>query len=151
MIIDKFAQFTDSSTTAVVMNAGNALVGDVLDLGATPTLRDIGNGAPLYWHIRVVTSFSDATDDTATVKFDLCSDSTANLATSKTTHLTTGAIAVGTLVAGYSLVYPLPLGVTYERYLGIWETVADHNLDAGAIVSFLSPDPSGWTAYPDAI
>jgi hypothetical protein len=150
MLIDKLAQFCDSSTD-VVINAGNAIAGDVIDLGSVPTLRDLGNGQPLYWVIRVVTAFSDAVDDTATVKFDLYTDSVAALTTSATTHLTTGAVAVGTLVAGYTMVYPLPLGATYERYMGMWETVADHNLDGGAIEAFISADPCGWVALPDAI
>jgi hypothetical protein len=88
---------------------------------------------------------------TSTVQLQLCSDSTANLATSKTVHIDTGAIAEATLVAGYTLIYPLPVGATYERYLGIWETVGTNNLSAGKLNIFLTHDVAKWTPYADNV
>lgn len=150
MILDERAEFCDA--TSAVINVGNAIIGDVMDLGAAPTLQDIGNGQPVYLVIQVDTTFSDAADaGTATIQFQLCSDSTADLATSKTIHIDTGAIAIATLVAGYTLIYALPWSATYERYLGLWETVATTNLDAGKINAFLTLNPSAWTALPDGI
>lgn len=149
MILDKFNEFTDA--TSAVINVGNAILGDVIDLGATPTLRDLGNGQPLYWVIQVDTAFTDGAGETATVKLELASDSTANLATSKTVHATFDATIVTTLVAGYQKIIPLPIQATYERYLGVWETVATANLATGKLNMFLTTDPNGWRAYPDAI
>lgn len=146
MILDERSEFCDA--TSVVINVGNAIVGDVMDLGAEPTLRDIGNGQPIYLVIQVDTA---VVGTTSTLQLQLCSDSTANLATSKTVHLDTGAIAEATLVAGYTKVYALPIEATYERYLGLWETVAVNNLSAGKINAFLTRDVSKWVALPDAV
>lgn len=146
MILDEFNEFCDA--TSAILAVGNAIIGDVIDLGATPTLRNLGAGENLYLVIQVDTTFVGAT---STTTFDLVSDSTANLATSKTTHVSTGAIPVATLVAGYTKVIPLPGEATYERYLGLWETVATANVTAGKINAFLTKDVSAWTAYPDAL
>lgn len=146
MILDDRLEFCDA--TSAVLNIGNAIIGDVVDLGATPTLRDIGAGEPLYLVLQVDTTFVGAT---STTTFDLVSDSVAALTTSKTTHLSTGAIPVATLVAGYTMIFPLPMGVTYERYLGLWETVATANVTAGKINAFLTHDPAKWAAYDNAI
>ena len=144
MILDERTEFCDA--TSAILNIGNAIIGDVVDLGATPTLRDIGNGEPLYLVIQVTTAFVGAT---ATIQFQLASDSTANLATSKTVHYDTGAIAVASYIAGFTKVVALPMEVTYERYLGLWETVATANVTAGAINAFLTHDVAKWAAYDD--
>ncbi len=146
MILDERNEFCDA--TSAILNIGNAIIGDVIDLGSAPTLQDIGNGEPLYLVIQVTTAFVGAT---STTTFELKSDSTANLATSATTHLSTGAIAVATLVEGYTKVMALPAEATYERYLGLWETVATANVTAGAINAFLTRDVAKWTALPDAL
>lgn len=146
MILDERLEFCDA--TSVVINVGNAILGDVIDLGAAPTLQDIGNGEPLYLVVQVDTAIVGTT---STWQLQLCSDSTANLATSKTVHIDTGAIAEATLVAGYTKVYALPVEATYERYLGLWHTVAVNNLSAGKINAFLTHDVAKWTAVPDAL
>lgn len=150
MILDERTEFCDA--TSAVMNVGNQIIGDVIDLGSAPTLKDIGAGEPLYLVIQVDTAFSDAADaGTATIQFQLCSDSTENLATSKTVHIDTGAMAIASLIAGYTKVYALPQEATYERYLGLWETVGTTNLDAGKINAFLTHDVARWVALPDAL
>ncbi len=146
MILDERTEFADA--TSAILAVGNAIIGDVIDLGDTPTLRDIGAGEPLYLVIQVDTTFVGAT---STTKFELASDSTANLATSKTVHLATPAIPVATLVAGYQVAFALPLGATYERYLGLWQTVATADVTAGKINAFLTRDVANFVAYPDAI
>lgn len=142
MILDERSEFCDA--TSAVLAIGNAIIGDVMDLGATPVLRDIGNGYDLYLVIQVDTTFVGAT---STTSFDLVSDSAAALTTSKTTHVSTGAIPVASLVAGFTKIIPLPVEATYERYLGIWETVATANVTAGKINAFLTTTPTKWTAY----
>jgi len=150
MWLDERTEFCDA--TSAVMNVGNQIIGDVIDLGSAPTLKDIGAGEPLYLVIQVDTAFSDAADaGTATIQFQLCSDSTENLATSKTVHIDTGAMAIASLIAGYTKVYALPQEATYERYLGLWETVGTTNLDAGKINAFLTHDVARWVALPDAL
>jgi hypothetical protein len=146
MILDERLEFADA--LSCVANVGNAILGDVIDLGAAPTLQDIGNGEPLYLVIQVDTAI---TGTTSTVQWQLCSDSTANLATSKTVHIDTGAIAEATLVAGYTIAMALPIAATYERYLGLWQTVGANNLSAGKINAFLTHDVAKWVAVPDAL
>lgn len=146
MILDERTEFCDA--TSAILAVGSAIIGDVIDLGATPTLRDIGNGEPLYLVIQVDTTFVGAT---STTTFELSSDSTANLATSRTVHASTGAIPVATLVAGYTKVIALPTEVTYERYLGLWETVATADVTAGKINAFLTRNAAKWAAYADAL
>jgi len=145
MILDERNEFADAA--AIALNTTNAIAPntDVIDLGATPTLRDLGNGEPIYLVIQVDTSFTGA----GNVTFQLASDSTANLATSRTNHIDTGAIAYTVWEAGYTKVYALPTEATYERYLGLWETTSG-NLTGGKINAFLTRDVARWTAYADA-
>lgn len=144
MILDERNEFSDA--LAVTASA----ISDVIDLGATPTLRDLGNGEPLYLVVSV--DEAAAAVGAATVTFSLESDSTADLATSATVHASTAAIGKATLVAGYTAwILPLPAGATYERYLGVRYTVATGPLTAGKFSAFLTPNPAAWRAYPDAI
>ena len=48
MILDNFLEFADAA--AIALNTTNAIAPntDVIDLGDSPTLKDIGNGEPLY-------------------------------------------------------------------------------------------------------
>lgn len=147
MIIDERNELCDA-TSAVLGLGLNAIIGDVIDQGATPTLRDLGAGEPIYLVIQVTTTFVGAT---STTTFDLVSDSAAALTTSKTTHASTGALPVATLVAGYTKVIALPTEATYERYLGLWETNATAAVTAGAINAFLTRDVAKWTAYNNGI
>jgi hypothetical protein len=68
MILDERNEFCDA--TSAVLAVGNAIIGDVIDLGTAG--RDIGNGEPLYLVIQVDTAFVGAT---STTQFQLCSDS----------------------------------------------------------------------------
>jgi len=143
MILDERTEF--ASALAVTATA----ISDVIDLGATPTLRDIGNGRGAFLVIQC--DETATASGSATVTFSLESDSTANLATSATVHLITAAIAKATLVAGYRvLCIALPIGVTYERYLGVRFTVATGPLTAGKFSAFITLDPVGTFAYPNA-
>jgi hypothetical protein len=149
MILDELNEFADA-TSVIATATTETILGDVIDLGATPTLRDLGAGEPLYLVIQIDTSVA-ASGGAANVTFKLKSDSTANLATSATTHWTSGAIAKATLVAGYALVIALPLGVTYERYLGVTFTADTNDTTAGKANAFLTRDVAQYTAYPDAL
>jgi hypothetical protein len=66
-------------------------------------------------------------------------------------HYSTAAIPVASLVAGYLVcAVKLPSG-SYERYLGLWETVATANVTAGKINAFLTSDPALYRAYADNV
>lgn len=143
MILDNLTEFADAQTVTATD------ISDVIDLGSAPTLQDIGNGRPLY--LVLTCDETAAAGGSATVNFSLESDSTANLATSATTHASTGAIGKASLVAGtFKRVIPLPVEARYERYLGVRFTVASGPLTAGKFSAFLTLDPHGWVALPDA-
>lgn len=151
MILDLQTKFSDAQAVTVT-----ALSNNVLDLrgGLTPTLPTLvdeslqgGPGPGDILIVQVGTAFTAA--GAATLTLTLLSDSTADLATSPTTHYTSAAIAVATLVAGYQiLVTPLPGGRTYERYLGLNYTIATGPMTAGTINAFLTParDAQGYYA-----
>ena len=141
MILDKRAEFSDSQAVT-----STAISTNVMDLRSSPTLKDVAGGKQLYAVIQVDTAATAA--GAATVTFSVESDSTADLATSATTHAVTAAIGKATLVAGYQLVIPLPPGVTYERYLGVRYTVATGPLTAGAFSAFITAAPQNWNAVP---
>ncbi len=146
MIVDYANQFSDAQAVT-----STAISTNVIDLGATPTLRDIGNGQPLYLVVITQATCTDTSSD-ATVTFSLESDSTANLATSATVHFTTGALAFATYATAGTLVAAVALPFSsYERYLGLRYTVASGPLTAGAFDAFLTTDVQKWAALPDAL
>jgi hypothetical protein len=147
MWVDAENEFSNSQAVT-----STAISTNVIDLGATNTLKDLGAGQPVYLVIQTAVACTDSGSD-ATVAFTLESDSTANLATSATVHWTSGALAfaayatAGTRVA----VIALPIAKTYERYLGVRYTVASGPLTAGAFDAFLTTDVQAWAAYADAL
>ncbi len=149
MIMDERSEFADALAIPT-SGAATTLLGDVMDL---EQVRDIGQGHPLYLVIQVATAFVGGTS----FQFVLASDAQAAISTDGTEsrHYLSDAFAVADLVLGFSITIPLPMGdvaasvTPYERYLGILG-VGDGAQTAGAINAFLTPDPHGWRAYPDA-
>lgn len=149
MILDERLEFADAVAVTGTA-AATAVLGDVIDLGSAPTLQDIGNGEDLYLVLQVDTDVA-ASGGAANVTFKLVSDSVATLDSSATVHWSSGAIAKGTLVAGYLIAaIKLPLG-SYERYLGVTFTPDTNNTTAGKVNAFLTHDVAKWAALPDAI
>lgn len=150
MILDERLEFCDA-TALNTGAAGSYLLGDVIDLQLAAG-GDIGSGQPLYLVIQVDTTATSG--GSATANFTLASDAQAAIATdgSATVHATTGARTVASLVAGTTVaVLALPMqGNAYERYLGILQTTATAAFTAGKINAFLTLDPTGNRAYPDA-
>lgn len=148
MIMDERLEFADA--TALDTSGTNVdLIGDVIDLGSTAS--DIGNGQPLYCVIQ--TSAAVTSGGSATVVFSLASDAAAAIAVdgTATTHFSTAAIAVASLTANTQVaMFALPVD-NYERFLGILTTTGTAALTAGSIDAFLTHDPHGWTALPDAV
>lgn len=156
MIIDSLNEFADA--TSVAAAAGTALIGNVIDLGATP--QDLGNGKPMYLIITVDTSIITG-GVAGTIEFKLVSDAQSAIATdgSASQHVATGTfvtddVALAELLVGgvaYVGAMPTGAGVAYERYLGVIATVGTTTVTAGAINAFLTEDPSAWKAYADAV
>ncbi len=150
MIMDTYGQFVDTADD-VQTETGNALIGDVIDLGITG--RDIGNGQPLYLVFVVGTAFDGGAGTAGTTLFQLCSDSVEALS-SPSIHMQTKAFAAATeLTAGATFCMPIPTsgGEPYERFLGIRLVQATEGEDDGTIDIFLSLDAVGSVTYPDAI
>lgn len=153
MVIDKLLEIADAASVA--NTAGSSyLIGSQIDLGAAG--EEIGNGQPIYLIITVDTSIITA-GLAGTIQFKLVSDDSASISTSTSTvhwasqlYVTDDA-ALNDLDAGDRIVVPLPAGEpAYERYLGLLYTVTTTDTTAGKINAFLSLDPYGNKAYPNA-
>lgn len=147
MWIDDFTEMADA-TALNTGGAGSYLVGDVID--TTLVSKDLGIGEDLWVVIQVDTTATSG--GSATGNFQLVSDAQAAIATdgSATVHLSSGAIAVATLVAGYTIMAArLPVG-TYERYIGILQTTATAAFTAGKINAFLTKNYPKYIAFADA-
>jgi len=146
MYLDAKNEFSDAQAVT-----STAISSNVIDLGATNTLKDIGTGQDVYLVVSTQTAATDSGSD-ATLTVTLESDSTANLATSATVHYSTGAMAfsafspAGTVLAAVKL----PAG-NYERYVGVRYTVASGPLTAGKFDAFLTTDVQAWRAYADNV
>lgn len=156
MILDERNEFADNVSVAAV--AGTALIGDVIDLGATS--QDIGNGEPLYLVVQTGATEIITGGVAGTIQFQLASDAQAAIATdgSATVHLTSASLVTDDAAAnsdalnagGTIMIAALPPG-TYERYLGILCTIGTTTVTAGTINAFLTHDVAKWTALPDAL
>ena len=138
MLIDRQNMFSNDQAITV-----DAISEHVINLGplggaTANTIRDIGAGKTLYLHILVKTAFT--TGDAGVLTVTLESDSTADLATSATTHWTsTAVIPAATLVAGYWIAKGVAIPASaYERYLGLRFTTTTGDMTAGAVDAWLS-------------
>lgn len=145
MILDERNEFCDA-TALNTGGAGTYLIGDVIDTGGD----GINFVDDLYFVITVATTATSG--GSATGQFHLASDAGASIATdgSATYHISTGAIAVATLAAGYVVFAGrLPAG-EYERYLGVLQTTGTAAFTAGAVNAFLTPNIDQWKAFANA-
>lgn len=154
MILDERSEFCDATALNTGV-AGTYNIGDVIDtqgqtIGSANLTRDLGTSADLWLVIRVATTATSG--GSATGQFRLVSDDTATPSTTTATvHYTTNAIAVATMVAGYTFaVTPLPSG-SYERYVGIQQITGTAAFTAGAVDAFLTNDPNLFRAYADNV
>ena len=147
-IMDKNLEFADATSVGTPNNT-TVNCGNVVD---SEVARDIGNGRVVYLNISVDTAITSG--GAATVAFLLVSDATGTIATdgTATKHIETDAIAVASLVAGYSMSIPLPLeSPAYEQYLAFQvKETAGQALTAGNVNAWLSLDPANaWKGYAD--
>ena len=150
-IVDKAGEIADATALSTA-GTGLALVGSQLDLSVVRNVSAPGN-KPLYLVISVDTAVLSA--GSATVEFQLVSDSTAAIAVdgSATVHAKTGAIPKASLGGGVLvMVLALPSEPpAYERFLGLLQNVGTAALTAGKINAYLTAVPPGQNrSYPDA-
>lgn len=155
MYVDKLNEFCDA-TSLIAATAAAGVLGNVIDLGTSPTGAILTNvqGYPGNSHISlVVRILAAATGASSTKAFALHSSTLAALTGGTTTvHLNSGAIAMATLAAGYTIFNTcLPAG-TYQRYLGIYATNAGDTMTGGTVDAFLTLDPAtAWAPTADAL
>lgn len=149
MYMDDFLEFCDATSVGTPNNS-TVSIGDEIDLQEA---RDIVGGEPFYCVVQVTTAITSG--GSATVKFKVVSDSTADASVDGTAseHGSTDDIPVASLVAGATYIIPLmPEGVAYERYLNFQVTeTAGQALTAGNVNAFLTRDVPKYTAYADAV
>lgn len=149
MILDEYTEFCENFD--LDQETGTYLATNQIDLGASPTLKDIGNGQPVYLVCTVTEAFTDG-GDSATLNIRLRSDDSATIhATTSTAHFESGTMLKAALTLGKKFAFQLPLQATYERYLGLQFVVGTAGFDTGMITAGLSLDPTGWVALPDAL
>lgn len=147
MILDNNLEFADATTIPTA--TGRSLLGDVVDLDVA---RDIGAGQTMYLVIQITTAVTSA--GAATVSFELVSDAQSAIATDDTAtrHATSFEFAKATLVAGFTIIVPIPPeDPDYERFLGVISNVGTAALTAGAANAFLTHDVRAYKAYADAV
>lgn len=139
MYIDKQATF--SSEQAVTAAAAST---DYYDQGAA---GDLGVSDGL--HLCITVTETAASAGATTVQFKLQCDDNTSFSSAKTVSMS-DAIAKATLVAGYQLFMPIPVGLD-ERYLRVYYDVAVANLSAGKFTAQIVKGMQKSKAYPDAL
>lgn len=140
MIIDK--QNTFGTAQAVTAAAAST---DYIDQGAA---RDAGIlGRNLQVCITVTETVTSG--GASTVQFQLQCDDNSGFSSAKTA-VQTDAIPKATLVAGYQIFLPLPIGLD-EQYLRMYYNVAVANLTAGKFTAQIVDGAQKNKSYPDAI
>lgn len=101
-----------------------------------PLLHDIGRGRKVKLVVQVTTTMVGAT---ATLSVDFISSATQDLGT-PTVLLSSAAIAIGTLVAGYRFRFGSIPGVVPQQFVGVQYNVGTATITAGNISAFLALD-----------
>jgi hypothetical protein len=130
-----------AETTAAAHDSDN-----VIDLGigtdgwGTAKSADYGEAPHMMWlHAYVNTTFTSGGSATLTVALQDSADNSSFAAV--TPAVTTAAIAVASLAAGYELIrMPLPVGL--RRYVKLVYTIGTASMTAGKIDAWIGP-PKG--------
>lgn len=131
---------TDQDSADAMAITTGTISANVIDCQSSPTLRDLSI-RPMYVECIVTEAFTAAGDggsEFTSLNIAVKSDSTANLATSATTHASKD-IAVASLTLGARFILALAPGQTYERYLGLWFTSTAEVAASGKISAYLVP------------
>lgn len=147
--------------SAVALNTGAAgtyLIGSQID---SNTVRDLGNGRPVYFFIDVETAIEAA--GAGTISFVLASDDAVGVGTTATTsnwHYQTPPIPTSTttdtttLIAGTRLFEcAIPSdGITpYGLFLGLLQITASNAITAGKVNVGFTLSPTSQRYYPNGI
>lgn len=135
-IMDILCEFSDNQSLAS-LDGSSVVSTDVVDLGAADL--NIGDGTPVFLNVKIGTACAGGTS----VQFRLYGHTTTTV-NSGTALWDSGAITVGTLVAGYEVAsVSLPLRVDDAgRYIGMYYTAVG-TMSAGTVDAWLSLTPGG--------
>ena len=130
MILDNQTLF--SNAQAITADAGSTNQIDLSPLGAS-IIRDIGPGSQVPLFIQVVEAFNDLTSLTVSVQVD--NDRSFG---SPTTVVSTAAIPLASLVAGYKFNLDFVPRLTNERYMRVYYDVTGTAPTTGKITAGIS-------------
>lgn len=130
MILDSQTLF--SNAQAITADAGSTNQIDLSPI-ASSVILDIGPGNPVPLFIQVVETFNTLTSLTVSVQVD--NDSAFG---SPTTVVSTAAIPLASLVAGYKFNLDFVPRLTNERYMRIFYDVTGTNPTLGKITAGIS-------------
>lgn len=102
------------------------------------TYRELGGGERM-WVIVDITTAVVASGGAATIDFQLITSASSSLGT-PTVMYDFGAVAKGTLVAGYRLIGALPRSTAWLQYVGLQFVIATNNITAGACMAWIGWD-----------
>jgi len=135
-IMDIKTEFSDGQSIAALNNS-SVVSTDVIDFGTLDL--NIGDGTPVFLNVKIGTACAGGTS----VQFRLYGHTTTTV-NSGTMFWDSGAITVGTLVAGYEVAsVSLPLRVDDAgQYIGMYYTAVGA-MSAGTVDAWLSLTPGG--------
>jgi hypothetical protein len=137
----------DGQRSAQAITA-TALSTNVVDLrnASAPALSDTAQSSMVYLVVCALQAFNTLTSLTITLE----TDSTSNLATSPTTHLTFNAPLAALTAGAVIACSPLPAGINFERFMAVRYTVVGSNPTTGSVIAFLTDTPPAWQVYPSS-
>jgi hypothetical protein len=138
-IIDKICEFSDGQDLAA-LSTSSVISDDVVDLGDTDLY--MGVGCPVYLIVKIGTAASGGTS----LQFRLYEHTTTTV-NSGTCVWDSGAIGVGTLVAGYEMAVALPARLGDNgQYIGMYYTAVG-DVTACTVDAYLTLAQDGFGAY----
>lgn len=136
MIMDQLLLLSDAQAFSAT-----GLSTNTIDLGNVTPKRQIGDGEPMAVTI-VVDVAADFTTGDETYAFQVVQSAADTLTTptilAAEAYIATGALISTLLVAGYSMVLPIPAGMPLQRYLGL-NLVLAGNTPTITITAWLGP------------
>lgn len=136
MILDKQLELNDAQEKTAQATTDSDNIIDMTVAGDA--------GVSLWLIIRIVTAVTSG--GAGTVQFKAIHDSAVGFGASPVTFFDSGALAKGTMVAGYTVV-KMRLPANMGRFMKITTTIATADLTAGAWDSFLTETPDHKSNY----
>lgn len=145
MLIDRRNTFAREE--ALPGSTGTTVFGRSIPLDVA---ADQGEGYPLYLWIAVGNN-DPASGGDATIKFELVTDTVAELNDDPKVLLETPEVAVADMQAGTVLISVAIPKADYGYYMGLRAVVGTAGFTGGYVNAVLVQDPPNWRAYPEGL